>query len=49
MKNMEERIAIMLEIENLVSEWHDYIEKYGNECAHTDGIIELIQKNAKEL
>ena len=49
MKTTEERVAIMLEIENLVAGWHDYIEECGNECAYTDNIIEAIQKKVSEL
>lgn len=45
----EERIGIMLEIESLVSNWFNLVENLGNECAHTDSIIEIIQKKAKEL
>ena len=49
MKSTEERVSIMLEIENLMSEWFEYIEDHGNECAYTDSIIERIQQNVKEL
>ena len=49
MKTTEERVSIMLEVENLVDGWHDYIDSYGNECAYTDRIIEKIQKLVKEL
>lgn len=49
MKTTEERVSIMLEAENLVSEWHNYIEVLGNECAYTDNLIEQIQKLVKEL
>lgn len=49
MKSMEERVSIMVEVEYLVSEWHNYIESVGNECAYTDSVIEKIQKLVKEL
>lgn len=49
MKTIEERIGTMLEIENLVDEWHSQIESLGNECAYTDSIIEQIKKLTKEL
>ena len=49
MKTIEERVSIMFEVENLVDEWHKYIESFGNECAYTDCIIEQIQKLVKEL
>ena len=49
MKTIEERVSIMFEVENLVDEWHKYIESFGNECAYTDSIIEQIQKLVKEL
>lgn len=49
MKTTEERVSIMFEVENLVGEWHNYIESFGNECAYTDSIIEKIQRLVKEL
>ena len=49
MKTTEEKVCVMFEVENLVSEWHEYIENFGNECAYTDGIIEQIQNLIKEL
>lgn len=49
MKTTEERVSIMIELENLVDEWQNYIESFGNECAHTDSIIEQIKKLAEEL
>ena len=49
MKTTEERVSVMFEVENLVDEWHNYIDSSGNECAYTDSIIEQIQKLVKEL
>lgn len=49
MKTTEERVSIMFEVENLVDEWHSYIESFGNECAYTDSIIEQIKKLVEEL
>lgn len=49
MKTTEKRVDIMIEVANLVDEWYEYIESFGNECAYTDSIIERVQKLVKEL
>jgi len=48
-KTIEEKVSIMVELEYLVSEWLDYIEDYGNECAYTDSILETIRKYANKI
>lgn len=47
--NIEERASIMLGLEELVSEWLNYIDDFGNECAYTDSLIEQIKNNVKAL
>ena len=48
MKTTEERIFIMVEVENLVKEWLGFVGST-NECAYTDRIIEQIQAKVGEL
>lgn len=49
METTEKRVMIMLEVENLVTEWNNYIDNIGNECAYTDSILELIKEKVNEL
>ena len=49
MKSTQERLVIMKEIQSLITEWLEYVEDLGNECAYTDSILEMIQKKTKEL
>lgn len=49
MKTTEEKVSLMLEIENLVAQWLDYIEDMGNEDAYTDSIIELLKNHINNL
>ena len=43
------RMATMLDIEDLVSNWLDYAHNNGNECAYTDDILRNIEKKIVQL
>lgn len=45
----EMKIAQMVKIASLVAEWIDYVDDFGNECAYTDSILELIKKKINKL
>ena len=43
------RMSQMVEVERLVTEWIDYVDGYGNECAYTDSILEVIKQKIKKI
>lgn len=49
MRTLKERKIVMKEVEHLVTQWFDYVEIMGNECAYTDGIMLEIVKRTREL
>ncbi len=47
--NTKERFDKMQEVQTLLSEWTNFVDTFGNECAYTDSIIEKAQKILSEL
>lgn len=43
------KMTTMLDIEDLVSNWLDYVDSFGNECAYTDDILRNIEKKIIQL
>ncbi len=49
MMSLRKRKEIMEEIKFLTSEWFNFVNEVGNECAYTDNLIYLIKAKTKQL